>query len=315
MRALRLSGSPAAPVLGLEEISAPSPGDGEVLIRVCAAAVTPTELSWYPTTYTHVGAPRSGAVPGHEFSGIIAATGRGVTGLDAGARVFGMNDWFADGASAEYCLALPDQVAHKPVSLSHEAAASVPISALTAWQGLFDRAQLQRGERVLIHGGGGAVGLFAVQLAHRAGAQVIATASASSHALLRELGAGQLIDYRTTRFEDVVASVDVVFDTVGGETLSRSWPLLSNADRLATIASEDERDPRARRAFFIVEPKRAQLEQVAAQLDRGELKTFVKKIYPLENAAEAYTAPSAGFGKNVIAICPECENPNPEETK
>jgi NADPH:quinone reductase-like Zn-dependent oxidoreductase len=315
MKALRLSGSPAAPVLGLEEIAAPSPGDDEVLIRVYAAAVTPTELGWYPTIHTRDGGPRSGAVPGHEFSGIVAATGPSVSGLDAGAPVFGMNDWFADGASAEYCLAVPNQLAHKPASLSHAAAATVPISALTAWQGLFDRARLQHGERVLIHGGGGAVGLFAIQLAHRAGAHVIATASASSHALLRELGADELIDYRATRFEDVVTSVDVVFDTVGGETLSRSWPLLLDADRLVTIASESERDPRAQRAFFIVESHRAQLEQVAALLDRDELKTFVKNIYPLQNAAEAYTARSTGYGKNVVSICAEDLDPSPNEAQ
>ena len=114
MKALRLRGSTAAPVLGLEEVPVRSPGDNEVLIRVCAAAVTPTELGWYPTTHSRDGAPRSGPVPGHEFSGIVSAAGRGVSGLQAGTPVFGMNDWFADGATAEYCLALPDQVAHKP---------------------------------------------------------------------------------------------------------------------------------------------------------------------------------------------------------
>jgi len=315
MKALRLNGTPAAPILRLEEIPAPSPGDNEVLIRLFAAAVTPTELGWYPTTHTRDGAPRTGAVPGHEFSGIVEATGRNVAALVAGTPVFGMNDWFADGASAEYCLALPDHLAHKPASLSHEAAATVPISALTAWQGLFDRAHVQRGERILIHGGGGAVGLFAVQLAHRAGAHVIATASAPSHTLLRELGADELIDYHATGFEDVVSSVDVVFDTVGGETLSRSWPLLLNSDRLVTIASEGERDPRAQRAFFIVEPHRAQLEQVAALLDRGELRTFIKNVYTLENGAEAYTAPSAGYGKNVVSICPEDRNSSPKEAE
>src|SRR5215813_1707145 len=178
MKVLRLDHSTPEPVFTYAEANRPQPGRGELLIRVHAAGVTPTELSWYPTTHTKDGTERSGAVPGHEFSGVIEATGQEVDNLNVGDEVFGMNDWFEDGATAEFCVTRPQSIALKPKSLSHELAATVPIGALTAWQGLLDRAKLQAGERVLIHGAAGAVGLFAVQLAHLHGAYVIATASA-----------------------------------------------------------------------------------------------------------------------------------------
>jgi NADPH:quinone reductase-like Zn-dependent oxidoreductase len=150
---------------------------------VHAAAVTPTELLWYPTLHTKEGNPRSAPVLGHEFSGDIAECGEGVRDLAIGKDVYGMNDWFAEGALAEYCVTRPEWIASKPRGLSYEQAASVPISALTAWQGLFERGRLQPAERVLIHGGAGAVGMFAVQLAHMYGAQVITTVSATTSPL------------------------------------------------------------------------------------------------------------------------------------
>ena len=165
-------------------------------------------------------------MPGHEFSGVVAAVGGEADGFKVGDEIYGMNDWFADGATAEFCLTQPQNVALKPKSLSHELTATVPIGALTAWQGLLDRAKILAGERVLIHGGAGAVGLFAVQLAHLHGAHVIATASAENAELVKQLGADQVIDYKASRFEDEVRNVDVVFDAVGGETLERSWGVL-----------------------------------------------------------------------------------------
>ena len=157
--------------------ASPEPGEGELLIRVHAAGVTPTELGWYPTNYAKDGSPRKGAVPGHEFSGVVAALGKNANGFQEGQEVYGMNDWFADGATAEFCVTQAQSIALKPATLTYEEAATVPIGALTAWQGLLDRAKIQPGERVLVHGGGGAVGIFAVQLAHLHGAHVIATAS------------------------------------------------------------------------------------------------------------------------------------------
>ena len=178
MRVMRFNDSSDAPALLAGTAPVPHPGRGEMLIRIHAAGVTPTELQWYPTTHTKDGGKRDGAILGHEFSGVIEAVGADLTSEQIGREVFGMNDWFSDGATADYCIASASSVATKPASLSHFEAASVPIGALTAWQGLFDRSKLRRGERVLIHGGSGAVGVFAIQLARRAGAHVITTASA-----------------------------------------------------------------------------------------------------------------------------------------
>src|SRR5262249_33624403 len=166
------------PVPGLvpAEVETPGPERGEVLIRVHAAGVTGTELLWQPTTHTRSGENRRHAIPGHEVSGAIAAGGVRAHRL-LRREVFGMNDWYAQGAPAEFCCAPPSAIAPKPARLTHVEAASVPIDALTAWQGLFERAQLQAGERVLIHGGAGAVGVFAIQLARWRGAHVLTTAS------------------------------------------------------------------------------------------------------------------------------------------
>jgi NADPH:quinone reductase-like Zn-dependent oxidoreductase len=170
------------------------------LVRVHAAGVTSQELLWYPTTHDRNGGPRRGAVPGHEFSGAIAAVGDDTTGFAIGQDVFGMNDWFSDGAMAEYCIGQPS-VAKKPRRLTHVEAASVPIAALTAWQGLLDRARLRAGERVLVHGGAGAVGVFAIQLARFHGAHVTATASSRNLAFVSQLGAERVIDYQAARLK------------------------------------------------------------------------------------------------------------------
>ncbi|HSI11861.1 MAG TPA: NADP-dependent oxidoreductase, partial [Chthoniobacter sp.] len=189
------------------EIPMPEPAATDVLIRVHAAGVTPTEIGWYPTTHTKAGATRRNPVPGHEFSGVVAAVGAEVEGFQVGDSVYGMNDWFADGATAEYCLTQPACIALKPARLTHAQAAAVPIGALTAWQGLYDRAKLKAGERVLVHGGSGAVGVFAIQLASRTGAQVFSTASAKNADFLEHLGASHVIDYKSERFEDTVGEV------------------------------------------------------------------------------------------------------------
>ena len=307
MKAMRLMNAAGGATLVEEDVPQPRPGPGEILVRVRAAGVIPTELGWYPTTHTKTGEARNGAVPGHEFSGKVAALGDGVTGVEVGQEIYGMNDWFADGAMAEYCVTLPASIAAKPKSLSHIEAASVPISALTAWQGLFDRAKLQAGERVLVHGGSGAVGIFVVQLARSRGAHVIATASGTNLAFVSELGANEVIDYRKERFEDRAGKVDVVFDTVGGQTLQRSWGVLKKDGRMVTIASDVEGtdDPKLKAAFFIVEPNREQLEEVARMLDQSTLRTFVGATVPFEQAEQAYANGHVfrvGPGKIVVTI-------------
>ena len=264
MRTMRLSDAEQAPVLIEENIPQPQPQRGELLVRVYAAGVTPTELLWYPTTHNKNGESRSHAVPGHEFSGVIAGVGEETAGFDIGQEVYGMNDWFSDGAMAEYCITQPTSVAQKPPRLTHVEAASVPIGALTAWQGLFDRARLQAGEHVLVHGGAGAVGIFAIQLARLCGAHVTATASARNLAFVLQLGAEQVIDYHAVRFEDTVPEMDVIFDTVGGDTLQRSWGILKPGGRMITIAADSETttDNRVKQAFFIVESNHEQLTQI-----------------------------------------------------
>ncbi len=305
MKVVRLADS-GQPVLIPDEAPQPRPGRGELLIRVCAAGVIWAELSLYPTTHTKTGAARTGAIPAHEFSGVVAAVGEEVGSLELGYEVFGMNDWYAEGALAEYCLAPFSAVAPKPRSLSYTDAASVPISALTAWQGLFDRARLQPGERVLVHGGAGGVGIFAIQLARLHGAHVIATASGRNRGFVADLGAEQVIDYRTSRFEDSAQGVDVVFDTVGGETLDRSWAVLNSNGRVVTTASTaaQSADVRVQRAFFIVEPNQKQLAEVAALLDAGRLRTVVGKVIPLSQAPAAYAGslPRPDRGKLVVAV-------------
>ncbi len=300
MKVVRLESLASEPVLIQNIAPQPVPGHNEVLIRVCAAAVTPTELLWYPTSHTKLGATRSGAIPGHEFSGVVAAGN-----LAPGLEVFGMNDWFSDGAMAEYCVAPVSAVAPKPLKLSHVEAASVPISALTAWQGLLDRAKIKSGERVLVHGGAGAVGAFVVQLARFNGARVIATASAEDAEFVRELGAEQVIDYRTSRFEQCVSDLDVVFDTVGGHTLDRSWSVLKPRGRMVTIAAAEENtsDSRRKEAFFIVSPNQKELTAVADLLETGQLRTFVSAVVPLSRAPEAYAGRVPGHrGKVVVSF-------------
>jgi NADPH:quinone reductase-like Zn-dependent oxidoreductase len=246
-------------------------------------------------------------VPGHEFSGVVAALGKGAGGFQVGDEIFGMNDWFADGATAEFCLTQPQNIAIKPRSITHEYAATVPIGALTAWQGLFHRAIVQPGERVLIHGAAGSVGIFVVQLAHKHGAYVIATASERNMEFVKQLGADEVIDYKKTRFDEEVRNIDVVFDAVGGDTLARSWSVLKAGGHMVTIAADSEATPdqRVKDAFFIVEPNQEQLVEIAEQVDAGRLKTFVNAIVPLEQASAAYSRVvenQRGFGKVVVTV-------------
>lgn len=308
MQTIRVYGSDSAPELRVEETEAPTPGLGEVLVRVHAAGVTPTELSWYPTWHTAAGGDRLAAILGHEFSGVVEAVGEGVSGVSLGDAVFGMNDWFADGATAEHCIAKAADIAHKPPSLSHTFAATVPISALTAWQGLVERAQVKPGERVLVLGGTGAVGLFAVQIARLEGAHVIATTSAQNAALARALGANETVDYEEENYERGIEPADIVFDGVGGATLDRAWSLLKPGGRMVTIAADSEGtgDARVKDAFFIVKPDGARLAKIAAMIDEHKLRAFVNATVPLIQAPDAYTGrvrDRSHAGKVAVVIC------------
>jgi NADPH:quinone reductase-like Zn-dependent oxidoreductase len=304
MNAIQLNSRGGPEALAYGPAAVPRPGAGEILVRVRAGAVTPTELLWVPTWTTRAGEPRPfPIIPGHEFSGEVHGVGPGVNDVAVGEAVFGMNDWFGDGAQAEFCVARTVDVAPKPKSVDHVTAAVVPISALTAWQGLAERAKLARGERVLIHGAAGSVGLFAVQLARGIGAYVIATASEHNVEFARGLGADEVIDYRARPFEDAATGVDVVFDTVGGDTLARSWPILRPGGRMVTIAADAEHttEQRVKDAFFIVEPNREQLSRIARMIDAGELRPVVGGAFPLAEARRAY-AHKPVRGKVVLVV-------------
>src|ERR1051325_7863371 len=291
MKAARLHARGGPEGVTYEDAPQPRPGAGEVLVRVHAAGVIHTELSWLPTWTNRAEEPRPlPVIPGHEFSGEIAALGAGGSDAGVGDLVYGLNDWYRDGASAEYCVARIADIAHKPTSMDHVQAAATPISALTTWQGLFDRAGLAAGQRVLIHGAAGGVGTFAVQLACWRGEIGTAPAPAANLDFVRSLGADEVIDYRAERVEDVVRHVDVVFDTVGGETLERSWSVLKPGGRLVTVAASGEQttDERVRAAYFIVEPSRTQLVEIARLIDGGAVRPVVGTVFPLAEAQQAH---------------------------
>jgi NADPH:quinone reductase-like Zn-dependent oxidoreductase len=304
MKAIRLHQTGGSESLSYEEAPKPSPNDNQALVRVYATAITPTEFAWYPTFHTRDGGPRPfPIILGHEFSGVVEAIGPACTGVQIGEAVYGLSDWFIDGAQADYCLTVPANVAPKPVVLEHAQAAAVPISALTAWQALIDRAQLSEGQRVLVHGAAGGVGSCAVQLAHHIRAQVIATASAANAYFVKSLGADQVIDYRTTPFEAVVRDVDVVLDTVGGDTRDRSWGLLRKNGRLVTIAADGERltQQLVRDAFFIVEPNRRQLIEISRLIEAGVIRPIVGAVFSMENFRQACER-KPERGKHVLRI-------------
>ncbi|HEY0793084.1 MAG TPA: NADP-dependent oxidoreductase [Chthoniobacterales bacterium] len=305
MNGLRCYRSGGSAGVVLEEAPLPAAGSGEVLIRVHATAVTPGELDWYPTWHTRGGAPRSHPIPSHEFSGVIEAVGSEVVGLRKGEPVYGLNDWFSDGAAAEYCVASPAGIAPKPAAIDHLHAAAVPISALTAWQALFVRGRLEAGQKVLIHGGAGGVGSMAVQLAAWRGAFVATTVSEANAEFVRSLGAHKPIDYRKTRFEGAAAVADLILDLVGGETLARSFRAIKPGGRVVTVATDAEssEDPQVKGAFFIVEPNREQLAELARLIDAGTIRPILGDVLPLEEGARAYfPSKKPSRGKAVLQV-------------
>jgi len=318
MKAVYLEKKGGADALVSGEIPRPTPRQDEVPVKIHATAVTPTELDWMPTFNTPSGQSRSfPIVLSHEFSGVLESLNGITNGLKVGDEVYGLNDWFTNGAQAEYCVVSPKAIAAKPKSLNHAEAAVVPISALTAWQALFEKCKLEQKQRVLIHGAAGGVGTFAVQLARWRGAHVTATASSGNIDFVRALGADVVIDYHKTRFEDVVCDMDVIFDAVGGETLKRSWKILKEGGKLVTIVGEPDNaaaSQRARDAFLLVRADGAQLAEIGRMIDAGELRVFLEAVYPLEQAKDAYARAQRGKmrGKIALNILPDTlvsENP------
>jgi NADPH:quinone reductase-like Zn-dependent oxidoreductase len=312
MRAIRLHGSGGPEQLVCEDSPRPTLAAGDALIRVHACSITRAELTWPPVYIAPDGSIRPFIIPGHEVSGVVEALAPGVTDVKAGEEVYALVDFNRVGGAAEYVAVRAAETAQKPSSLSHVEAAAVPLAGLTAWQALFDHAGLSKGQSVLIHGAAGGVGTFAVQFARFAGARVIGTAKAKDEGLVRELGADEVIDYTTTQFEDEVAGVDVVFDTVGGDTVGRSWRVLRPGGVLVTIASSEEADPPHKRAaefgvrgvFFIVRPDRGQLIEIARVIDGGEVRPVVGSVFPLSRAREAFGEGLGGGhpGKVVLQV-------------
>ncbi len=307
MKAIRIHDRGGPDHLVYEDVPPPHPDPGEVLVRVSATGIIVNELSWNETYETKAGSQRVLPIPGRDLSGVVVQVGPGVTTLTTGAEVYAMLDYGRDGAEADYTLALPAELAPKPGTLDYVQAAAVPLSALTAWQALFEHASLVAGQTILIHGAAGGVGVFAVQLAHWAGAHVIATASARNRDFLHELGANEVIDYTTTRFEDVVHAVDLVFDTVGGDTLQRSWQVIKRGGVLVTIVSPPPSFENAQALgihpfWFVVEPNREELIQIGTLIDAGHLRPIIDTVFPLSQARQAYEQGARGHTRGKIVL-------------
>ncbi|HEX8035924.1 MAG TPA: NADP-dependent oxidoreductase [Ktedonobacterales bacterium] len=299
-------------VIEYGDVEQPRVGAGEILLKVHAIGISPQELEWAPTWQTADGQERAKPIIlGHEISGAVVAFGAGVTAFHVGDDVYGLSSFLRNGAQAEYTIVTPAEIALKPRRSSHLEAATLPLSALTAWQAFFEQGSLKRGQKVLIQGAAGGVGNYAVQIAHWVGAQVIAVASTRQQEFLRELGADQLIDYTTMQFEDVVHDVDFVLDTIGGDTQQRSFTVLNKGGTLVGIASEQEnrlfewakhyeRDAK----WFIVRPDTEQLARIAELVDEGHLKPIVNSVYPLAETRQAYEHSLSGHmrGKVVIQV-------------
>ena len=307
MKAIRIHGRGGPDQLVYEDAPQPHPGAGEVLVHVYATGVIATELTWVPTYQTETGSVRELPIPGHDLSGVVEEVGSGVTTLARGSEVYALTAFDRDGAEAEYTIALPGELAPKPRTLDFVQAAAVPLTALTAWQALFEHASLSEGQTVLIHGAAGGVGVFAVQLAHWKGAHVIATASARNRDFLRELGANEVIDYSTTRFENVVHDVDLVFDLVGSDTLQRSWQVIKSGGTLVSVVSprpsfEEAKARSVRPVWFVVEPNRAQLIQIGTLIDAGQIRPIVEMVLPLSQARQAYEQGARGHTRGKIVL-------------
>src|SRR5215472_6206399 len=308
MKAIRMHTQGGPELLAYEDAPKPDLQPGDALVRVIATSITKTELTWDETYTDCDGQPRIPAIPGHEFAGIVDSLAPEAAGVRVGDAVYALSSFCRNGSAAEFIAIRAADLAPKPHSLTFEQAAAVPLAGLTAWQALFDHAQIEKGERVLIHGAGGGVGTYAVQLANWKGAEVIATASAKDHDFLGELGALKVIDHTSERFEEKVEEVDVVLDTIGGETQQRSWGVLRRGGILISVVSPVAAEKAAslgvRGAFFIVEPNRTQLIELGHLIDKGTLRVVVSVVLPLARAREAFEQASAGHrrGKTVLQV-------------
>src|SRR3954447_9378970 len=303
MKAITVSDREAgAASLALTELPRPEAATNDVVVRVHAASFIPTELDWPDTWTDRAGRDRTPSVPGHDVSGVVVELGYGTTGLSVGQRVFGLTDWARNGSLAEYTAVEARTLAPLPIDIDHTVAAALPISGLTAWQGLFDHGRLTAGQTVLIHGVAGAVGSIAVQLAREVGARVIGTGRTADRDRAGELGVHTFLDLDTEKLEDA-GEVDVVFDVIGGDILARSAALVRAGGTLVTIAEPPEARPRdGRSVFFVVESDRAQLAGIVARVRDGRLKPVVGAVLPLAEAAAAFAPHKRIHGKTILRL-------------
>lgn len=306
MKAVRIHRYGDLRVLIHEDAPRPAPGRGEILVRVHAAGVNPVDWKVREGLMRALLDHRLPLILGWDVSGVVEEVGPGVAGLREGDEVYSRPDLGRDGSYAELIVIRASEAAPKPASIDHTRAAAVPLAALTAWQVLFDSAGLAAGQTVLIHAAAGGVGHFAVQLARWKGARVIGTASAANAEFVRDLGAGEVIDYRTTRFERAVRDVDVVLDAVGGEVQERSWKVLRKGGILVSIVSRVPEQAAARYGArglsVLVQPNAEQLGQIARLIDSGVLAPTVSEVLPLAEARRAHELIQEGHTRGKIVL-------------
>lgn len=286
--------------LRVADMPYPHAAENDVIVGVHAASFTRGELDW-PSTWTdRAGRDRTPTIPGHEVSGVVAELGYGTTGLTVGQRVFGITDWARNGTLAEYVAVEARNVAPLSEDVTHSVAAALPVSGLTAWQGLFDHAHLAAGQSVLVHGAAGAVGCIAVQLALEVGAHVIGSGRTDQRDTVLGLGVQAFVDLDRDWLEEV-DEVDVVFDVIGGNVLQRSAALVRVGGALITIAEPPQVQPeRGRAVFFVVEPNRAHLVELEDRLHDGRLHPIVTAVCSLAEAPSAFDP--ARRGKTVVSV-------------
>jgi len=288
--------------LAMGEMPYPHAAENDVIVAVHAAGFTPGELDW-PSTWTdRAGVDRTPTIPGHEVSGVVAELGYGTTGLTVGQRVFGITDWARNGTLAEFVAVEARNLSPLSADVDHIVAAALPISGLTAWQGLFTHGRLTAGQTVLIHGAAGGVGSVAVQLAIEAGARVVGTGRVADRDVVLGLGAEIFVDLDNDRLEGV-GEVDMVLDVIGGQILCRSATLVRSGGALISIAEPPPSPPENIRAvFFVVEPDRTMLAELEHRLREGRIRPRVGSIRPLADAAIAFDPARSGRGKTIVQV-------------